>query len=75
MDRTARIALEAVIGTDAGQTAVAPGRLLRSWTENERRYFHYATDVPIPLPPGELLMASAPLVDGQLPADAAAWLV
>ncbi|WP_072802691.1 glycoside hydrolase family 13 protein [Rhodococcoides yunnanense] len=34
-----------------------------------------ATDVPIPLPPGELLMSSAPLVDGMLPADAAAWLV
>ena len=34
-----------------------------------------ATDVPIPLPPGELLMASAPVVDGQLPPDAAAWLV
>lgn len=34
-----------------------------------------ATNAPIPLPPGELLMSSAPLVDGQLPADAAAWLV
>ena len=30
---------------------------------------------PVPLPPGELLLASAPLVDGQLPPDAAAWLV
>ena len=46
-NRTARIAFEAVVGTDPGQTAVAPGRLLRSWTENERRYFHYAADVPI----------------------------
>jgi alpha-glucosidase len=27
------------------------------------------------LPDGELILASAPLVDGQLPADAAAWLV
>ncbi len=34
-----------------------------------------ATDVPIPLPPGELLMSSAPLIDGLLPADAAAWLL
>ncbi|EME24165.1 alpha-glucosidase [Rhodococcus triatomae BKS 15-14] len=34
-----------------------------------------ATDVPIPLPPGELLLASAPLVDGALPANAAAWLI
>ncbi|MFC4603243.1 glycoside hydrolase family 13 protein [Rhodococcus kronopolitis] len=34
-----------------------------------------ATDAPIPLPPGELLLASAPLVDGALPCNAAAWLV
>jgi alpha-glucosidase len=30
---------------------------------------------PIALPDVELILASAPLVDGQLPADAAAWLV
>ncbi len=30
---------------------------------------------PIPLPPGELLLASAPLVSGHLPPAAAAWLV
>lgn len=30
---------------------------------------------PMALPPGELLLASAPLVDGHLPPDAAAWLV
>jgi alpha-glucosidase len=29
---------------------------------------------PIPLPPGELIVASAPLVNGQLAPDAAAWL-
>lgn len=46
-DRATRVALDAVVGTGAGQIAVAPGRLLRSWTENGRRYFHYATDVPI----------------------------
>jgi alpha-glucosidase len=27
------------------------------------------------LPPGEVILASAPLVDGKLPPDAAAWLV
>ncbi|WP_229684138.1 glycoside hydrolase family 13 protein [Nocardia camponoti] len=32
-------------------------------------------DEPIHLPPGNLLLASAPLVDDRLPADAAAWLV
>jgi len=29
---------------------------------------------PIALPPGEFLLASAPLIDGKLPPDAAAWL-
>ncbi|WP_428341424.1 glycoside hydrolase family 13 protein [Mycobacterium sp.] len=30
---------------------------------------------PIPLPDGEPILTSAPLVDGELPANAAAWLV
>ena len=30
---------------------------------------------PVPLPPGELLLASCPLEDGALPTDGAAWLV
>lgn len=42
-----RITLEVVVGTDANQTAVAPGALRRTWTERGRRYFHYATDAPI----------------------------
>jgi alpha-glucosidase len=29
----------------------------------------------IPLPDGEVLLASGPLVDGQLPPNTAAWLV
>jgi alpha-glucosidase len=29
---------------------------------------------PLPLPDGEVLLASAPTVDGKLPANAAAWL-
>ncbi|OBK17999.1 glycoside hydrolase family 13 protein [Mycobacterium asiaticum] len=33
-----------------------------------------AGDQPVALPPGELLLSSAPLVDGRLPADGAAWL-
>jgi ABC-2 type transport system permease protein len=41
------IAFEAVIGTAADQIGIAPGTLRRSWTANGRRYFHYATDVPI----------------------------
>ncbi len=38
---------EAVIGTDIDQTAVAPGKLINSWTENNRSYYHYATENPI----------------------------
>jgi len=30
---------------------------------------------PMALPGGELILASAPLVGGKLPPDAAAWLV
>ncbi|MBF9221245.1 M1 family aminopeptidase [Hymenobacter ruricola] len=42
-----QIRFEAVVGTDAGQTVVAPGTLRRTWTTAGRRYFHYATDAPI----------------------------
>lgn len=41
------IAFEAVVGTSADQTAVAPGALRRTWTERGRRYFRYASDAPI----------------------------
>ncbi len=41
------VTFEAVIGTSADQIGVAPGTLRRSWTENGRRYFHYATDRPV----------------------------
>jgi hypothetical protein len=42
-----RMTFDATIGTVAGQTAVAPGRLVRTWTERGRRYFRYVADVPI----------------------------
>jgi ABC-type transport system involved in multi-copper enzyme maturation permease subunit len=38
---------EAIVSTDADQVAVAPGELRHMWTEAGRRYFHYASDVPI----------------------------
>lgn len=48
-DRAAsdRTDFEAVVSTDAHQTAVAPGALQRTWSERGRRYFHYVTDAPI----------------------------
>lgn len=42
-----RIAFEAVVGTGANQTAVAPGTLRGTWTEGGRRYFRYSTEAPI----------------------------
>ena len=45
--RLGPIMFEAVVGTDEGQTAVAPGALRRTWAQDGRRYFHYATDAPI----------------------------
>ncbi len=42
-----RLTLNVVIGTAADQTAIAPGRLRRTWSEGGRRWFEYATDTPI----------------------------
>jgi ABC-type transport system involved in multi-copper enzyme maturation permease subunit len=42
-----RAVFEAVVSTDEDQVAVAPGALRRTWMERGRRYFHYASDVPI----------------------------
>jgi hypothetical protein len=39
---------EAIVSTDEDQVAIAPGRLRRTWTAGGRRYFHYATNAPIP---------------------------
>jgi hypothetical protein len=41
------VRFEAIVGTSAGQVAIAPGALRRSWSENGRRYFHYASNAPI----------------------------
>lgn len=41
------IRFEMTLGTSKDQTALVPGELLRSWTENNRNYFHYKMDIPI----------------------------
>ena len=54
-DQTARydrhaqpvIDLDVTVGTAGDQTAVAPGALVRTWTEGGRRYFRYVPDAPI----------------------------
>ncbi|GJM36596.1 MAG: membrane protein [Saprospiraceae bacterium] len=38
---------EAVISTDFGQTAIAPGKLMAQWEENGRSFFHYKAAQPI----------------------------
>ncbi|HEX6693470.1 MAG TPA: M1 family aminopeptidase [Longimicrobiales bacterium] len=43
-----RVTVDAVIGTTIDQTAVTPGDLVRTWTEGDRRYFHYRTQQPLP---------------------------
>ncbi|MBD2717280.1 hypothetical protein KBK19_19730 [Microvirga sp. STR05] len=42
-----QIRFEAIVGTEAGQTVVAPGTLRRTWATAGRRYFHYVTEAPI----------------------------
>jgi ABC-2 type transport system permease protein len=41
-----RMHVETIVGTAADQIAVVPGMLRRSWTENGRRYVHYASRIP-----------------------------
>jgi ABC-2 type transport system permease protein len=38
--------VETIVGTAPDQIAVVPGMLRRSWTENGRRYVHYASRIP-----------------------------
>jgi ABC-2 type transport system permease protein len=41
------VTFDAVIGTDADQTAIAPGTLEKEWTKDGRRWSHYRMDKPI----------------------------
>jgi ABC-type transport system involved in multi-copper enzyme maturation permease subunit len=41
------VEVETVIGTDARQTAVAPGTLVRQWRQGGRRYFEYRSADPV----------------------------
>ena len=41
------VEIETIIGTDPQHTAISPGTLVREWTQNGRRYFHYKTDEPM----------------------------
>ena len=41
------ITFEAVVGTEEGQLAIAPGYLERDWSDGARHYFAYRMDAPI----------------------------
>ncbi|TAE27362.1 MAG: hypothetical protein EAZ92_09405, partial [Candidatus Kapaibacterium sp.] len=41
------IRFEATVSTSSDQIAIAPGYLQREWTENGRKYYHYAMDSKI----------------------------
>jgi ABC-2 type transport system permease protein len=42
-----RTNLDITIGTQANQTAISPGYLIKTWKENDRAYYHYKMDKPI----------------------------
>ncbi|MDX5436881.1 MAG: hypothetical protein LPK03_06775, partial [Pontibacter sp.] len=44
---TDQTSFEAIVGTARNEVAVAPGSLQRTWSEGNRRYFHYKTDASI----------------------------
>ncbi len=48
-DRNAQplVDLDVTVGTAGDQMAVAPGALVRTWTEDGRRYVRYVTDAPV----------------------------
>ena len=60
-----RITFEATVGTEAGQRAVAPGALKRTWTEGGRAYFAYAT--------GERIMNDYALFSARYAVHAGKW--
>lgn len=41
------IRFETVVSTSPDQTAIAPGRLLKTWETGGRRYFHYKMEQPM----------------------------
>ncbi len=40
------INVETVISTSKDQVAIAPGSLIKKWSDNDRDYYHYKTDTP-----------------------------
>ncbi len=43
------VQFEAIVSTSSDQIAIAPGKLLKEWTTDNRKYFHYKSEEPITL--------------------------
>jgi ABC-type transport system involved in multi-copper enzyme maturation permease subunit len=41
------VRFEMIVGTEKDQTAIAPGDLIKEWTDADRRYFHYRMPAPM----------------------------
>lgn len=39
-----KLFFETIVSTQANQTAIAPGKLIKQWTANDRNFYHYKTD-------------------------------
>ena len=46
-DDADKIIFEITVSTDSSQIAIAPGYLMKKWTEKDRTYFNYKMDVPM----------------------------
>ncbi|NER14497.1 hypothetical protein GWK08_13670 [Leptobacterium flavescens] len=46
-NKIGKVLFETVVSTSGDQMAIAPGNLLRKWTENNRNYYHYKSDTPV----------------------------
>ncbi|MFT4668121.1 MAG: ABC-2 type transport system permease protein, partial [Gammaproteobacteria bacterium] len=42
-----KLPFETIVSTQADQTAIAPGNLIKQWTENGRDFYHYKTGIPV----------------------------
>uniref|UniRef100_UPI004047EAAC M1 family aminopeptidase n=2 Tax=Roseivirga sp. TaxID=1964215 RepID=UPI004047EAAC len=42
-----KVLFETVVSTEANQTAISSGNLVREWTKDNRNYFHYKTELPV----------------------------
>ncbi len=42
-----KLPFETIVSTQADQTAIATGNLIKQWTKNGRNFYHYKTNIPV----------------------------